>query len=188
MAIEIYRIGVANYCGFPQNMIDDCSRRQVKESFPDDLLEFQKEVLRDFERLKEEYERAALISKTGYGKARYETTASLSRKALLKILRPIERSLNYYYFRTPEFLEIGKRAGTLLKSSEIKDILCPVFKMNLTDDLFTERLEIEVILILTYILTRRTISERLSLGKDPKLFARMTYQILEQGLSTFCRD
>jgi hypothetical protein len=156
---------------------------KIKTQF--DLKKFQDEVLSRFESINKQIETARMISSTGYAFSISSDTGFLKR-FVLNLLNPIGKYFNNAYFNSPIFLENEKYAMELINTPKILNTICQYLRKRNLSIFFKEELEIEVLLIVTEVLTQKEIAKEFSIEKNKELFSMITSKILEKGFEDYC--
>ncbi|MGI8542742.1 MAG: hypothetical protein ACR2MD_04605 [Aridibacter sp.] len=130
------------------------------------LKKFQKEVFEEYKKLVRKTEEFRNYIETGYLKVDNDPLflrMGFISKGLYKISSYIPYKGLKMYFEHPDTIKLQNKATEIINNPKIKELLCSIFKRKITDDLFQEALEIEVVSIVTTSLTKDKIAKNFRL-------------------------
>src|SRR5262249_31729148 len=112
--------------------------------------------------------------------------AGFFKRRILNELDSWQKAISKRIVESETFAEREKKAREIINDPGVNSILRPLLSAKVSDDLFEEALAIEVVLILTSLLTSEKVTEKFSIDVNGDLFAMMTREIIEQGLKKYC--
>ncbi|MGI8669070.1 MAG: hypothetical protein ACR2J3_04380 [Aridibacter sp.] len=151
---------------------------------------FQKEVFEEYKKLVRKTEEFKNYLETGYLKVDNDPLflrLGLISKGFYKLFSFVPYKGLKMYFEHPDTIKLQNKATEIIYNPKVKEILCSIFKRKLTDDLFQEALEIEVVCIVTTSLNKDKIAKELSIDRDIDLFAWIIFTILNGEIDNYCR-
>jgi len=153
-----------------------------------DLKDFQSQVFKNYKSLESGFKDAALFAEKGAGALLKNPNHGFFKRRFLKILAGFRVKFHNAYVNSTPFIEIQQKAEEIIENPKIKKTICESFKKNISLNSFKEELEVEIVITLTTILTKKSIAKEFSIEKDKLLFSIMTYKILEKGTDVYCKS
>lgn len=105
-----------------------------------------------------------------------------------KVIAVLEKKATQAYRKKPENVEAEKRSKEIIFQPKIRKILCPSLRQKLNPDLLAQEKTLQIIKIVTTLLTEARTAEEFSIKIEPKLFAYMVYEISQAGIEAYCQN